>query len=115
MQHIMDDFLMITVQPVMAAKECKLIVDTCDYLGVPTVQDKTESGTTLVLLSIELDSLQLQARLSPHHIYKCVSKIQAVLSKETVKKIRIRITCEFSQLFCMFSGQTRQALHEEDL
>ncbi len=83
--HILDDFLILILQLVLVPKECKL-VDTCDYIGVPLIQDKTECSTTLVFLGIELDSLQLQARLRPNKICKCVSKIQEVLSKETVKK-----------------------------
>ncbi len=86
MRHILDDFLILTYSQSCPLRSVKLVVDTCDYLGIPTIQDKTESSTTLEFLGIELDSLQLQARLPQDKICKCVSKVQAVLTKETVKK-----------------------------
>ncbi len=41
----------------LAPIQTKIFVDTCDYLDIETVVDKTESGTTLT----SLDTLNFQA------------------------------------------------------
>ncbi len=52
---------MITLYQSLAPIQSKIFVDTCDYLTIETVVDKTESGTTLTFLRVELDSLNFQA------------------------------------------------------
>ncbi len=73
--HILDDFLMIMLYQSLAPIQSKIFVVTCDYLDIETVVDKTESGTTLTSLGVELDTLNFQAQLPEEKLGKCCDNI----------------------------------------
>ena len=64
--HYVDDFLFV----VKLEAEAQLFMDRalglCEELGIPIASDKTEGPTTcLTFLGIELDTVEMQARLPP--------------------------------------------------
>ncbi len=99
--HVLDDFLMISLYKLLALKECQLFVDTFDYLGIPTIQDKTESGSTLVFLGVELDSNLFQACLPQDKIDNCKSKIESVLAKASVTGLQLESLAGLLNFACM--------------
>ena len=59
--HVLDDFLIVS-EPNFDIPSTKLKVfrATCEELGVPLSEKKTEMGTRLVLLGIEQDTVAMQ-------------------------------------------------------
>ncbi len=61
----------------------------CEALGIPIVEHKTEWGTTLVFLGIELDTIKMEARRPEEKLKKCLGllKRHGQSKKITVKQL----------------------------
>ncbi len=80
---------MITLHQSLAPIQSKIFVDTSDYLDIETVVDKTESGTILTFLGVELDTLQFQVQLLEEKLGKCCHKIRNIFSLNKVSKLQL--------------------------
>lgn len=85
MCHILDDFLMVALDDPDADNKLETFLAICKALGIPVVVHKTEKGTCLVFMGVELDTVAMTARLPQEKIDKCLN-----LLKEY--KVRKRIT-----------------------
>ena len=62
--HLLDEFLIIASSQEICHRQLNLFVDLCGHLGVPITPEKTcGPATTLSFAGIELDTIQLEARL----------------------------------------------------
>lgn len=62
--HLLDDFLIIAASHEICLRQLNLFVDLCGHLGIPIAPEKTcGPATTLSFAGIELDTIQLEARL----------------------------------------------------
>ena len=62
--HLLDDFLIVAASREICQRQLNLFVDLCGHLGVPIAPEKTcGPATTLSFPGIELDTIQLEARL----------------------------------------------------
>ncbi len=61
MSHVLDDFLLITLNEQGAQRKLKFFKKLFKVLGIPIVEHKIEWGTTLILLGIELDTIKMEA------------------------------------------------------
>lgn len=89
MLHILDDFLFLGPPD---SSICKLalhqFMSMCDVLGVPIKGEKTEGpSTTLIFLGIELDTVNMEARLPEEKIVKIRN---ALHSAKRRKKMTLR-------------------------
>lgn len=89
MLHILDDFLFLGSPD---SSICKLalhqFMSMCDVLGVPIKGEKTEGpSTTLIFLGIELDTVNMEARLPEEKIVKIQN---ALHSAKRRKKMTLR-------------------------
>lgn len=89
MLHILDDFLFLGPPD---SSICKLalhqFMSMCDVLGVPIKGEKTEGpSTTLIFLGIELDTVNMEARLPEVKIVKIQN---ALHSAKRRKKMTLR-------------------------
>lgn len=89
MLHILDDFLFLGPPD---SSICKLalhqFMSMCDVLGVPIKGEKTEGpSTTLIFLGIELDTVNMEARLPEEKIVKIQN---ALHSAKRRKKMTLR-------------------------
>lgn len=89
MLHILDDFLFLGPPD---SSICKLalhqFMSMCDVLGVPINGEKTEGpSTTLIFLGIELDTVNMEARLPEEKIVKIQN---ALHSAKRRKKMTLR-------------------------
>lgn len=89
MLHILDDFLFLGPPD---SSICKLalhqFMSMCDVLGVPIKGEKTEGpSTTLIFLGIELDTVNMEARLPEEKIVKIKN---ALHSAKRRKKMTLR-------------------------
>ena len=86
--HVLDDFLLVSL-PELADQQLSIFLSICKYLGIPVVVEKTASGTTLIFLGIELDTIKLEARLPLDKVQKCLDKIQIMLDKKSVTQLEV--------------------------
>ncbi len=59
-----------------AQRKLKLFKKFCEVLGIPIVEHKTEWGTTLVFLGIELDTIKMEARRPEEKLKKCLGLLK---------------------------------------
>ncbi len=76
MSHLLDDFLWIALNQQGAQRKIKLFQKLCEILGIPIIEHKTEWGTTLVFLGIELDTIKMQAILPEEKLKKCLGLLK---------------------------------------
>ena len=89
--HLLDEFLIIAGSQEICQRQLKLFVDLCGHLGVPIAPEKTcGPATTLSFAGIELDTIQLEARLLAEKILKCKDLISDFLKrkKATLKEVQ---------------------------
>ena len=68
--------------------ETDIFLSLCSYLGIPIAREKTFGPlTTLSFAGIELDSIQMDARLPSDKLSKCIELIEAFLKR---KKVTLR-------------------------
>lgn len=87
--HILDDFFMLKQPPILAPKALGIYLAVCNYLLVPVKMSKTEMGQLVPFVGIELDTIEMEARLPPDKLVKCKAKIQDVISKDTVPQVQL--------------------------
>lgn len=92
MLHILDDFLFLGPPD---SSICKLalhqFMSMCDVLGVPIKGEKTEGpSTTLIFLGIELDTVNMEARLPEEKIVKIQNALHSAKrrKKMTLRKLQ---------------------------
>ena len=70
--HILDDFFIIERDRASCSNSLSNFLRTCDDLGVPMAPEKTVGlSTTLSFAGIELDTLEMEARLPQKKLDKC--------------------------------------------
>lgn len=83
--HLLDDFLIIAASHEICLRQLNLFVDLCGHLGIPIAPEKTcGPATTLSFAGIELDTIQLEARLPSEKILKCKDLIADFLKRKKV-------------------------------
>jgi hypothetical protein len=89
MCHILDDFLLVVIDDGTSLSKLQIFLDICQQIGVPMVQDKTESGFCLIFMGIELDSINMQARLPQDKLAKALKLVRTFQSvpKLTVQQL----------------------------
>lgn len=88
MCHVLDDFLLVATAEEADTKFEKFL-QICKELGIPVVVKKTEKGTCLIFLGIELDTIAMQARLPADKLQKCLRLLNRYISqvKITVEQL----------------------------
>jgi hypothetical protein len=71
MCHILDDFLMVTLNNLDASFKLATFLELCKLLGITMVAEKTEIGTTLTFMGIELDTVIMESRLPMEKLDRC--------------------------------------------
>jgi hypothetical protein len=84
MCHILDDFLLVTEDNSQADKKFGVFQRMCDDVGIPLVQNKTEKGTCLVFMGIELDSEVMQALLPREKLDRCLGLVVHYQTQRTI-------------------------------
>ena len=70
--HYLDDFVILAESKSKCTDDLQAFTEMCANIGVPLAPDKTVGATTeLSSLGIELDTVQLEARLPGEKIKKC--------------------------------------------
>ncbi len=87
MSHVLDDFLMVSVNKDTSDARLSTFLSMCHLLGIPVVLEKTESGTCLTFLGITLDTIKMEARLPLDKLLKC---LRLVRSYKQLQKISIK-------------------------
>ena len=83
--HILDDFLFLALTKTKCTQDINRFLDMCNDIAVPIAEEKTVLPTQVItFLGIELDSLQLKARLPQEKLEKCKSLINVFLKKKSV-------------------------------
>ena len=101
--HLLDDFLLIQPTKDQCSKSLHLVLDLCDYLGIPMAPEKTcGPSTILTFAGIELDTIRGESRLPEDKLLKCQHLIAAFLrrKKATLKELQ----SHRSSKFCLFSS-----------
>ena len=108
--HLLDDFLIIAASQEICQRQLTLFVDLCGHFGVPIAPEKTcGPATTLSFAGIELDTIQLEARLPAEKNLKCKDLISDFLKRKK-GDIKGSPIINRSSQFCMFSYSARQSL-----
>lgn len=85
MCHILDDFFFVSHPDDQPERKFRIFkFDICGPVGVVLLEEKTESGTRLIFMGIELDSLAMQARLPEDKVEKCRAAINEALNKKSL-------------------------------
>jgi len=83
--HVLDDFIFISSSESSCRLGLKRFQDLCHHLGVPLAEEKTVGPSqTLTFLGIELDTLEMEARLPDDKLFKCRQLIQGALGKKSL-------------------------------
>lgn len=83
--HLLDDFLIVSPSADVCKGQLELFLMLCSYLGIPMAPEKTLGpSTTLAFAGIELDSVQMEARLPQGKLDKCQQLISAFLRRRKV-------------------------------
>ena len=83
--HLLEDFFIIAASQEICQRHLNLFVDLRGHLGVPIAPEKTcGPATTLSFAGIELDTIQLEARLPTEKILKCKDLISDFLKRKKV-------------------------------
>ncbi len=91
----MDDLFFVSQPPLLAHKERGIFLSVCEYLGIPVIVEKTDSGTTLVFLGFELDTI---------HDNEGSCQVVSITVGANVTG--------WQSKHCMFCTETRTAVHE---
>ena len=83
--HLLDDFLLVSKSLSSCADNLRAFLQTCDDIGVPMAPEKTV-GPSFVLsfAGIELDTINMEARLPDDKLAKCRSLIREFLPRKKV-------------------------------
>ena len=84
--HVLDDFLFISESRLECLQGLKTFQSLCAQLGVPLAPEKTEGpAQVLTFLGIELDTVEMEARLPLEKLSKCHDLITSALSSKSLK------------------------------
>ena len=89
--HLLDDFLIVSPTEDLCKRQLELFLMCCNYLGIPMAPEKTLGpSTTITFAGIELDSVEMEARLPQNKLDKCKELISEFLKrrKVTLKEIQ---------------------------
>ena len=75
MCHVLDDFLMVSVDDTEAEGRLNTFLNMCEELGVPVVAEKTEKGRCIVFLGVTLDTIKMEARLPTDKLERCLALV----------------------------------------
>lgn len=90
MCHLLDDFLLVTVDSAASEQALAKFLDLCKQLGVPVVMKKTEVGTCLVFLGIELDTVAMEARLPLDKLQRMVTLLSRYRKMKKLKIVQLQ-------------------------
>ena len=89
--HLLDDFLIVSPTEDLCTRQLEIFLMCCNYLGIPMAPEKTMGpSTTITFAGIELDSVEMEARLPQKKLDKCKELISEFLKrrKVTLKEIQ---------------------------
>ena len=99
--HLLDDFLNIAPSRQLCQQQLDLFLMLCNYLGIAMAPEKTIGpATTLAFAGIELDSLQIEARLPPDKLAKCGQLISIFLVRKKVTLHEIQVLIGLLNFAC---------------
>ena len=102
--HSLDDFLIFAPSRQLCQQQLDLFLMLCNYLGIPIAPEKTVGpATTLAFAGIELDSIQMEARLSPDKLAKCGQLISIFLLRKKVTLHEIQVLTGLLNFACSVS------------
>ncbi|KAK3101439.1 hypothetical protein FSP39_003614 [Pinctada imbricata] len=85
MTHVLDDFIIVESSQKTCNHNLALFLEMCKSLGVPIADEKTvEACQVITFLGIELDTINMEARLPDEKVQKCKIKISEFLTKSKV-------------------------------
>ncbi|XP_048587466.1 uncharacterized protein LOC125570208 [Nematostella vectensis] len=88
MLHLLDDFLIVAPSAELCQRQLGVFLDLCAYLGIPMAPEKTcGPSPALSFAGIELDTIQMEARLPQDKLDKCITLITEFLRR---KKVSLR-------------------------
>ncbi len=89
MSHVLDDFLMVSVNKHTSDARLSTFLSLCRLLGIPVVFKKNESGTCLTFLRITLDTIKMETRLPLDKLQKCLCLVHSYrqLQKISIKQL----------------------------
>ena len=83
--HLLDDFLIVFPNHDLCKGQLDLFLMLCHYLGIPMAPEKTIGPSSAISFAgIELDSVQMEARLPPDKLAKCQDLISGFLKRRKV-------------------------------
>ena len=83
--HLLDDFLFVAPSRTQCSASLSSFIRMCALMGVPIALDKTfDAATILDFAGIELDTIQMTARLPADKIRKCKGAIAVLDQKKRV-------------------------------
>ena len=84
--HILDDFLILEKSHEACDASLQRFLHFCDDIGVPMAPDKTEGPSpVLTFAGIELDCLEMEARLPKEKVDKTLNAIRCLLPRKRVQ------------------------------
>ena len=84
MCHILDDFLLVTQDTYDADIKLPTFLDMCVEVGIPIVAAKTERGTCLIFMGIEMDTVAMEARLPEEKLVRCRALLKKFQQKKSI-------------------------------
>jgi len=99
--HLLDDFLLMANTFKICSQQLELFVTVCTYLGIPIAPEKTVGpSNVLSFAGIELDTIEMEARLPPDKISKCIWLISEFMHKKKVTLKEIQSLLGFLNFAC---------------
>ncbi len=95
MIHYLNDFLAIQANMTEARKYEGDFDDLCAQLGFSVNLKKNLIGTTCTFLSIELDSINMMARLPPDKHQKTIQLVNSALTKSSLSYEKLQTLLGF--------------------
>ena len=84
MVHVLDDFLFINDTAAACEADLRSFLRMCDYINIPIAPKKTFwPSTCIIFLGIELDSVQMAARLPCDKIQKALNLLDNYLGRRS--------------------------------
>ena len=82
--HILDDYMMISKSKEECLNNLKTFLKFCSDAGIPIANDKTLGPFNIIeFAGIELNSLDMTARLPEDKVVKCLKMIEVIYNKKT--------------------------------
>ena len=92
--HVLDDFLFIAPTRDLCEVALSIFLKICEDIGVPIAEEKTMGPSqVLPFVGIELDTIEMVARLPDDKIVKFNNLIEEVLSSKSIKLHQLQSLC----------------------